>query len=157
MVLYAIVRVRGTVDVPPDVERALRLLRLVKPFHAVIYPKSPSIDGMLEVAKDWITWGEIDRATLRLLISKRGRLLGNKPITDDDVKKIFGLGSIDELVDSLLEGKILWHHYEDYVKPVFRLHPPRGGFKGSTKKPYGSGGELGYRGREINRLLLKLV
>lgn len=157
MTLYAVVRIRGTVDVPPDVEHTLRLLRLLKPFHATIYPKSPAIDGMLGVVKDWVAWGEVDRETLKLLISRRGRLVGGKPITDEDVKRIFGLGSIDELVDAMLEGKVPWHRYEDRVKPIFRLHPPRGGFKGSIKKPYGSGGELGYRGPEINKLLLRML
>ncbi|MEM2006569.1 MAG: 50S ribosomal protein L30 [Sulfolobales archaeon] len=157
MVLYAIVRIRGTADVPTDVEHALRLLRLVKPFHAVVYPKSESLEGMLKVVKDWVTWGEISRDVLKLLILKRGRVVGGKPISEEDVKRVFRVDSVDELVSALYEGRILWHQYEDYVKPVFRLHPPRGGFKGSVKKPYGSGGELGYRGVEINSLLTRLI
>jgi len=43
------------------------------------------------------------------------------------------------------------------VKPVFRLHPPRGGFKGSIRKPYGAGGELGYRGAAINELIRRML
>lgn len=157
MVLYAIIRLRGTADVPYDVEYTLRLLRLVRAFHAAIYPKTPSLDGNLEVVKDWVTWGEISKETLRSLISKRGRLVGGKPITENDIKRIFGLGSLDELVDTLYEGKILWHRYSEYVKPVFRLHPPKGGFKGSIKKPYRAGGELGYRGEAINELLARMI
>ncbi|MEM0066000.1 MAG: 50S ribosomal protein L30 [Sulfolobales archaeon] len=157
MVLYAIVRVRGTADVPLDVEHTLRLLRLVRPFHAVIYPRSESLEGMLKVVKDWVTWGEISKEVLKLLILKRGRVVGGKPISEEEVKRVFGVSSLDELVNELYEGKILWHKYENYVKPVFRLHPPRGGFKGSVKKPYGSGGELGYRGAEINSLLIRLM
>ena len=157
MVLYAVVRIRGTVDVPWEVDRTLRLLRLVKPYHAVIYPRSPSLDGMLSVVKDWVTWGEISKEVLKLLITKRGRLVGGRPIGEDDAKAVFGVGSIDELVDALYEGRILWHKYESYVKPVFRLHPPKGGFKGSIRKPYNAGGELGYRGQEINSLLLRLI
>ncbi|MCX8184267.1 MAG: 50S ribosomal protein L30 [Sulfolobales archaeon] len=157
MVLYAIVRIRGTVDIPRDVEYALRLLRLVRPFHTVIYSKSPSLDGVLEVVKDWITWGEIDKEVLKMLITKRGRLVGGRPISDEDIKKIFGMNSVNELVDALYEERIQWHHYDRYVKPIFRLHPPTGGFKRSTKKPYGSGGELGYRGHEINSFLTRLI
>lgn len=157
MVLYAIVRIKGIADAPHDVEHTLRLLRLVRPYHAVIYPGSPSIDGMLKVVKDWVTWGEISKDVLRLLILKRGRLVGGKPISEEDVRKIFGVSGIDELVDALYEERIQWHRYEEHVKPIFRLHPPRGGFKRSTKKPHGAGGELGYRGPEINRLLLKLI
>ncbi len=157
MTLYAIIRIRGTVDVPPDVKATLRMLRLVRKFHAVIYPKNPTIDGMLNVVKNWVTWGEIDRETLKELIIKRGRLVGNKPITDEAIKKIFGLNNIDELVDALLSGKVLWHKYDEYVKPVFRLHPPKGGFKGSIKKQYGACGELGYRGPAINELLKRMI
>lgn len=157
MTLYAIVRIRGTVDVPYDVEHVLRLLRLVRPYHAVIYPKSPSIDGMLDVVKDWVTWGEVSRDVLKQLILRRGRLVGGKPVTEDDVKNIFKVGSFDELVDALLEGKVLWHRYDKYIKPVFRLHPPRKGFERSLKKPYNAGGELGYRGADINNLLIRLI
>jgi len=157
VVLYAIVRLRGTADVPYDVEYTLRLLRLVRRFHAVIYPKSPSLDGNLEVVKDWVTWGEISKETLKNLISRRGRLVGGRPITEDDIRRIFKLSGLDELVNALYEGRILWHKYSDYVKPVFRLHPPKGGFKGSIKKPYNAGGELGYRGEAINELLARMI
>ncbi len=157
MTLYAIIRIRGTVDVPPKVRATLKMLRLVRKFHAVIYPKNPTIDGMLEVVKDWVTWGEIDKETLKELILKRGRLIGNKPITEEDIKRIFKVSSIDELVDKLLKGEILWHKYKDAVKPIFRLHPPKGGFKGSIKKPFGAKGELGYRGDKINELLKRMI
>ncbi|MCD6428297.1 MAG: 50S ribosomal protein L30 [Desulfurococcales archaeon] len=157
MVLYAIIRIRGTVDVHPKVESTLRMLRLVRKFHAVLYPKNPTIDGMLEVVKDWVTWGEIERDVLKELILKRGRLVGNKKITEEAIKKIFKVNSVDELVEALLEGRILWHKYDEYVKPVFRLHPPRGGFKGSIKKPYKTGGELGYRGKDVNELLRRMI
>jgi len=43
------------------------------------------------------------------------------------------------------------------VKPVFRLHPPRKGFKGSIKKSYRAGGEAGYRGEAINDLIRRMV
>ncbi len=157
MTLYAIVRIRGTVDVPPKVRDTLRMLRLTRKFAAVIYPKNETIEGMLKVVKDWVTWGEIDRETLKELIIKRGRLPGNKPITEEVIKELFNGLSIDEFVDALIQGKILWHKLDGKVKPVFRLHPPKGGFKGSIRKPIGSGGELGYRGKEINELLRRMI
>ena len=42
------------------------------------------------------------------------------------------------------------------VKPLFRLHPPKGGWK-STKKPFVRGGALGYRGKAINDLVRRMV
>jgi len=154
--LYVIVRLRGRVDVPPDVEATLKLLRLTRKYTAVIYPKTDSIDGMLDVVKDWVTWGEIQAETLKKLILERGRAVGNKPLNEERIKELFGM-DVDELVNALIEGRIFWHKLEDKVKPVFRLHPPKGGFKKSIKKPLGSGGELGYRGEAINELINKMV
>ena len=43
------------------------------------------------------------------------------------------------------------------LKPVFRLRPPKGGFKGTIKKHFREGGETGYRGEAINDLVLKMI
>ena len=157
MALYAIIRLRGEADVPKKVEDTLKMLRLHRVNHLVLYPKSDSIDGMLKVVKDWVTWGEIDKEVLKELIIRRGRLVGNKRLSEDKIKEIFKVGSIDDLADKLINGDIRWHEYDDVVKPVFRLHPPKGGFKRSKKKPYRSGGELGYRGSDINLLLKRMI
>jgi large subunit ribosomal protein L30 len=81
--LYAIIRIRGRLDVPPDVDYTLKLLRLHRKFHCVIYPEDqPGLKGMLQKAKDWVTWGEISRSTLVELLKVRGRTLGNRKLTD---------------------------------------------------------------------------
>ncbi len=159
--LYAIIRIRGRVDVPPDVDYTLKLLRLHKKFHCVIYPADqPGLKGMLQKVKDWVTWGEIDYDTLVELLKHRGRTLGNKPLTDefiDNHLSRYGIrGGIEGLAKALFEGKVKLHKLE-LVKPVFRLHPPRGGFKRSTKRPFHDGGELGYRGKSINELIRKML
>ncbi len=158
MTLYAIIRIRGRIDVPPDVEYTMKLLRLHKKFHATLYSSNqPGLKGMLQKAKDWITWGEIDYNTLVELLKARGRIVGNKPLTDEIVEKKLGIkGGIEGLAKALLEEKVKLHKLQ-LVKPVFRLHPPRGGFKRSTKRPYNDGGELGYRGKDINNLIKKML
>ncbi len=159
MPLYAVIRIRGMSGVHPDVERTLYLLRLRRKFAAAIYHSSlPGIWGMLKRVENWATFGEIDKPTLVELIRVRGRLLGDKPITDEWVKSALGLSGIEELADKLLAGEIHYHKLKDKgVKPFFRLHPPRGGFKGSIKRPYGDGGELGYRGSAINELIRRML
>lgn len=158
MPLYAIIRIRGRVDVPPDIEYTLKLLRLHKKYHAVLYPSDlPGIQGMLHKIKDWATWGEIDKETLVELLRKRGRIIGDKPLTDEFVeKKLLIKNGVEGLAEALLKGEVMYHKLK-YVKPVFRLHPPRGGFKGSIKKPFNDGGELGYRGRAINELIRRML
>ena len=43
------------------------------------------------------------------------------------------------------------------IKPVFRLHPPRKGHRGSIKKHYNAGGILGYCEDYINELVHKMM
>ncbi len=159
MPLYAIIRIRGQPDTPYDVEYTLKLLRLHRRFHCTLYhSKTPGLDGMLFKAKDWITWGEISKNVLIELLRKRGRTVGNKPLTDDIVKEKLRLkGGIEELAEKLLSGEITLNKIENVIKPVFRLHPPKGGFKGTIKRPFGAGGELGYRGEKINELLMRMI
>jgi len=45
---------------------------------------------------------------------------------------------------------------EGVSRKVIRLHPPRRGWE-AIKEPYRSGGSLGYRGKEINKLIQKMV
>jgi large subunit ribosomal protein L30 len=160
--VYAIIRIRGVVDCPYDVEYTLKLLRLHKKFHCTLYPATlPGLKNMLLKVASWATWGEIDRETLILLLRERGRVPGNKRLTDEYVDKYFAQygikGGIVALADAILQGKIYLHKVDHLIKPVFRLHPPRSGFKGSIKKPYSQGGELGYRGSAINELLVRMI
>ena len=64
MALYAIIRIRGQADVHPKVESTLKLLRLHKKFHCVLYPDSlPGIKGMVPEKSSLTaaTMAEVDR------------------------------------------------------------------------------------------------
>jgi large subunit ribosomal protein L30 len=123
--------------------------------HAVIIDNRPSYRGMLQTAKDTLTWGEIDAPTFSKLLRKRGRLIGNKHITDEFIAKNSTYKSIDEYAAALVALK------EDLsslpkLKKVFRLRPPSKGYRGSIKRTYQQKGELGYRGHEINKLVQRM-
>ncbi len=162
--LYAIIRIRGRVGVPPKIEYTLKLLRLNRKYHCTVYPSTlPGIERMLQVVKDWVTWGEIDKETLVELLRRRGRGPGDRPLTEEYLQKTLGINSFEELAEKLLKGEIRLNKLKDpktkkwIIKPVFRLHPPRNGFDGSIKLPYRAGGELGYRGSKINELLRRMI
>jgi len=160
MPLYLVIRLRGEADVHPDIEKTLNLLRLRRKYAASLYHSSlPGIEGMLRKVQDWATWGEINRETLIELLKKRGRIKGDKPLTDEWVVQNLGLyGGIPELADKLLAGELHYHKLEDKgVKPFFRLHPPRGGFKKTIKRHFTNQGELGYRGEAINDLVIRML
>jgi large subunit ribosomal protein L30 len=157
--LYVAIRIRGTLDVRPEVSQTLYMLRLRRKYTASLYHSSqPGITGMLKLAEDWIAWGEIDKVTLVELLRKRGRIVGDKPLTDSWVKEKLGLNGLDELAEKLLAGELYLNKLKEYgIKPFFRLHPPKGGFKGSIKRRYGDGGVLGYWGSDINKLLARMI
>jgi large subunit ribosomal protein L30 len=155
--LIAIIRLRGRVNTNPKVKHTLELLRLHKKFHMVVYPKDlPGLEGMLRTAKDWITWGEIDEETLKTVLEKRGRTSGNKRLTKEFIKENFKARTLNEFVKKVFQGKIVLHK-QDKIKPVFRLHPPKGGFDKTPRRPYQDMGELGYRGPEIKKLILRMI
>ena len=47
-------------------------LNLTKVNHAVIIPENDQYVGMLRKAKDYITWGKADLATVESMLSERG-------------------------------------------------------------------------------------
>ena len=154
----AVVRIRGTVNVRKDVADTLRLLRLHKPHHCVVIPLTESYKGMLRKAQQMIAWGEISKETFIKLLKKRGRVRGGKRLTDAVVRQYSKgeFSTVEELADALLSGKVKWRDLE-WLKPVFRLHPPRGGYRGTVKRSYAEGGSWGYWGERINELLEKMM
>lgn len=154
----AVVRIRGTVNVRKDVEETLKLLRLHKPHHVVLVPLTESYKGMLIKAQRMIAWGEISFETFLKLLREKGRLIGNRRITDDLVREYSKnkFKSIKELAKSIWNKEISFKSI-DWLKPVFRLRPPSGGYRGSVKKPFEIGGSFGYWGQRINELLNKMM
>ena len=131
----------------------MKMLRLNAPNNCVIVPETADYKGMLQKVKDLITWGEIDRKVLLDMVKKRLRLKGNKRITEDSLKSITGL-NYEGFVDSLLEGKVRIKDFSQ-LQAVFKLTPPSKGF--NSVKEYYPKGDLGYRGKEINELIERMI
>jgi large subunit ribosomal protein L30 len=151
---FLVIRIRGQPDVRYDIKETLKRLGLHKKFHATIVPDTPQYRGMLFKVKDYVAYGPIDAETVKELLLKRGRLVGNKPLSEEFIKEKLGL-SIDELAGKIIDGELKLREIRG-LKPIFRLHPPRRGFKRSTKKLVSAGGELGYR-EDIDKLVLKML
>lgn len=153
--LLAVVRIRGRVGVSEEIATALRVLNLHRPYHGVIVEGSPPMMGALQKTKDYVTWGEISKDTLSLLLKKRGRLGGGERLTDATVKEKLGCESVEDLAERVWTGKVALSGIPSLDR-VFRLHPPRGGFKRSKKKPHPEG-ELGNRSSSMDALVLKMA
>ena len=152
----AVVRVRGTLKVSPEIRETLKMLRLNRVNHCIVVPETPEYMGMLRKAKDYITWGEIEADTMELLLKERSEIGGGNRMTDPLVKKNTDFKDIKSLSLAISEGTFD-HRKIDSLNPVFRLNPPRkGGYEG-IKRSFNIGGALGYRGKEINKLLKRMI
>jgi len=151
---FLAIRIRGGINVSRRNEDTLRMLRMDRNNTATLLDDRPEYRGMLQRAKDFVTWGEPTTETIKLLLEKRGRLTGDHPITEEALKEL-GYADLGALAEALQEGSAELHKL-DGVKPFFRLHPPTKGFKRTVKRPYRSKGELGYRGEDINELAQRM-
>ena len=150
-----IIRLRGVQNLNPKTRDTVKYMRLNRVNHAVVLPDTETTRGMLQVAKDYVTWGEVDAKTLAAVIKARGRVVGDKPITDAFVAKGSPYKTIDDLAAAIASGKFRYQDVKD-VKPIFRLHPARKGIEG-VKRSFQAGGALGYRGPDINELLGRML
>ncbi len=152
MSLIAIIRLRGSSKKNGEVNYALQIMGLTRVNHCVLLIDNMYTKGQLKKVKDYIAYGEIDKDTLKAMVVKRGRLEGNKKITDVFLKEkkvnIDGIVSLYETDPKKAQ--------ELGIKKVFRLSPASKGLK-SIKLAFGHGGDLGPRGKEINVLLNKMI
>lgn len=138
----AVVRVRGVINLRGDIKDTLNLLRLYRKNYCIVAEDTPSYKGMINKAKDYVTYGEIDDKTYKELVDKRGEEYKGRE--EDRKCKIRYKKFI------LVDGK--------KIKPFFRLNPPRKGFgRKGIKVSYRAHGALGYRGEKINELLKRMI
>jgi len=110
---------------------------------------------MLQIVKDYTTWGEINKETLSKLLSARGKLVGDKPLTEEYLKKATPYHSFEKLSEAILESKVKYKELPE-IKPVFRLNPPKKGHR-TIKRSFVNKGSLGYRKDQINTLIERML
>ncbi|MFB6182524.1 MAG: uL30 family ribosomal protein [Candidatus Nanohaloarchaea archaeon] len=69
--MIAAIKVRGSLDAPKRVKQNLQNMNLEKKNQLVIYENKESIKGMMNKAKDYITYGEIDEETVEKIEDKK--------------------------------------------------------------------------------------
>ena len=152
----AVIQVRGGIHLSREHMDSLKFLNLRKKNSCVILENNPNYMGLLVKLKDYVTWGEVDADTLKLLIEKRGRLAGNKALDENYLKEKTKM-TFEQFSKGLMENKIKLKDVPG-MKTYFRLTPPRGGHeREGIKKQFSMGGALGYRKNDINRLLRRMI
>ena len=123
----AVIRIRGKVNLKKPVKDTLKMLRLYKKNYCTVYDATSNILGMINKIKDYVTWGEIDDETLKLLKEKRGEKTKNKK-GEEIVKPFFRLSP-----------------------------PRKGFGRKGIKLPFNIGGALGNRKEKINDLIKRMI
>lgn len=123
----AVILIRGPVHVDRQVKDTLCFLRLCNKNVCTITEDSPTVKGMIERCKDYITWGEISDDCAAALKKARGESYTTKEGKKAE-KKFFRLHP-----------------------------PRGGFERRGIKVPYNLGGALGYRGDKINDLIKKML
>lgn len=150
---WAVVKVRGSINVKPKIKETMKLMRLNRVNHCVIVPENETYEGMLKIIKDYVTWGEVDVETTELMLESSGKTSGNTIFTKKELKDS-SFKTMKALAKNLSEGKVVMRDVPK-LKPIFRLHPPRKGYEG-VKRSFKEGGALGYRGEKINKLIRRM-
>ncbi len=140
--MFAIVRLRGEVNVRPEIKATLAMLHMHRVNHCIVVKEDPHYRGMIQKIKDYVAWGKIDDDTLALLLEKRGRLSANRRLTEQYLKENTPYSSFKGLAAAINSGGAELKDLQ--IKPIFRLHPARKGLR-TTKKTAQQGGDLGFR------------
>ena len=74
MAKLAVIRIRGPVHVKGEIEDTMTMLNLRKKLNCAIVDDNPSIKGMLNKIRSYVTWGEVNDEVLKLVeaIKKKG-------------------------------------------------------------------------------------
>src|SRR3989338_6480615 len=138
-----VVRVRGTVRLLNKIHDTMGMLRLHKKNYCVLLENNSVNRGMIQKAKDFLTWGTADDAVVEELFAKRGHeYLG--PLTDSRKKIEY-------------KGRYVEYKGKKYNK-FFALSPPRGGYgRKGTKRTFAQGGAIGDRGEKINDIVRRMI
>jgi large subunit ribosomal protein L30 len=69
----AIILIRNTTRAPFAIRDTLAMLNIDRKFTLTMVSKNDTMMGMLDKVKDYVTFGEIDEETHKLLVEKRGQ------------------------------------------------------------------------------------
>ncbi|MBR9681370.1 MAG: hypothetical protein GOV00_01065 [Candidatus Altiarchaeota archaeon] len=76
----AVIRIRGKVNLKPDIKKTLELLKLSKQQTLVILPDTPEFQGMVQVVTNHTMWGKAADNIIELLEEKGVEFSGEKAI-----------------------------------------------------------------------------
>jgi large subunit ribosomal protein L30 len=150
--VYLVVRMKGTVNIPNWARITLDSLHLNKKFRATLIPENEQTLGMRKI-KEIVAWTSVEEGFIREFVEKKGRHTSTKLLSSPDKSKTDQptVLDIDQVISDIAKNDSFLSKISG-VKPWFALNPPKGGFKKKSKLLYSQNGILGE-----NRDLVELV
>jgi large subunit ribosomal protein L30 len=136
--MILVIRISGLVEMPSDANETMFRMHLRKKYSAILLKETEGNKNLLQLIRNFVAYGPIDKATLELLISKRAKSLDKKRVDYKRAAEIIESAGIDKAG----------------IKSYFRLHPPRGGIKSKIHFPKGV---LGDNQDKINALVRRML
>ena len=151
--VYLVVRMKGTVNIPNWAKTTLDNLHLQKKFRATLIPENEQTLGMLQKIKEVVAWTSVEESFIREFVEKKGRYSSSKLLSSntESKKDENNAPDIDSMISDISKNDSFLSKISG-LKPWFALNPPKGGFKRKSKTLYSQKGILGE-----NRELLDLV
>lgn len=138
--MIAIIRIHGQAEIDFGVNETLKRLHIYRKYGCTLVDEKNKItQGMLHKVESYVAFGNIEDKTIKELVTKRGETLNGKRIPEKD---------IDKVISEIKKGE--WK-----IKKFFRLSPPIGGFRKSTKLQTPKG-ILG-KHEDINKLIMRML
>jgi len=141
MGLLLVLNLRGKINSTDGVRKTLGELKVERRFSATIVTDDAPTLGMLRACKDFVAWAPVDPKLLTNLLKARGMVSESKRL-DQEALKSLGFKKYEDFADKIMkDGQRLSAHAG--IRPFFRLSPPRGGYKLSSRRQASEKGILG--------------
>lgn len=141
MSLLLVLNLRGKIDSTAPVRKALAELKVERRFSATVVPDDAATVGMLKSCKDYVAWSPVDSKLLARLLKERGMVSESRRL-DQEALKSMGFKSYEDFAGKIIkDGERLSAHRG--IRPFFRLSPPRGGYRLSSRRQASEKGILG--------------
>jgi large subunit ribosomal protein L30 len=153
--MYAVVQLRGEVNIAGDVQDTLEMLNLHRVNHCTLVPATDTYRGMITKVNDYVAFGEPSEEVLTTLLENRAEPAeGDADIDDEWVAEHTDYDDVAALAAALLDEETTLA--DAGLARSLRLHPPRGGHEG-IKQPVAAGGQLGPHETEAIDTLLEAM
>ncbi len=153
--MIAVVRIRGSANVPAKIRHVLSQLGLDRPNNVVLVEDSDTYAGMLQQVRHLVTYGKPSARVIEQLLRKRSEVAGYGRLTDNYVSEHTGHSSITDFSEALHAGSARLKELP-MLKPTFRCSPPSKGWR-NVKRSFQASGSLGNRGEAIDALLKRMM